>query len=91
MPHAFIAKLLGAAIIIITFILRQKWAMRTQWGWDRIDFIYACTFCIGFAFLVDGFKYVKKALAFRRQSGNRNVADTYIFLLLLFSKLYIRT
>lgn len=63
-PHAFIAKLLGAAIIIITFILRQKWTMRTPWGWDRIDFIYACTFCIGFAFLVDGFKYVKKALAF---------------------------
>jgi len=62
--YGYVAKFIGIIIIAVTFMLRQNWAMRTNWGWDRLDFIYASTFCIGVALIIDGLKYVKKGLAF---------------------------
>lgn len=62
--YAYVAKIVGLVIIAVTFILRQNWAMRTNWGWDRLDFVYAAAFTIGVALLVDGINPLKKVLGF---------------------------
>ena len=59
-----VAKLVGVLILIVTFLLRQSWQMHINWGWDRLDFIYACTFCIGCALILDGLTPVKTILSF---------------------------
>jgi len=63
-PSPVIAKLIGIAILAVTFILRKNWPMPSNWGWDRLDFIYACTFTIAFALILDGLAAVKNTLAF---------------------------
>lgn len=63
-PKAWVAKIFGAFLVVITFIVRQNWAMRVAWGWDRLDFIYAALFTIGFALILDGLKILNKGLAF---------------------------
>lgn len=62
--YGYVRKIIGIIMIIATFLLRQRWAMRTNWGWDRLDFIYAASVCIAIALIIDGLTYVKKGLSF---------------------------
>ncbi len=56
--------LLGVALFILTIALRQTWAMRSNWGWDRLDYIYAAIFTIAFALILYNTKKIKDVLAF---------------------------
>lgn len=57
-------KLAGIFMLFIIFVLRQNWAMRTNWGWDRLDFIYAAIFCVSSSLILHRLEPVKKALSF---------------------------
>lgn len=62
--YAYVAKIMGIIIIVVTYILRQRMSMMVFWGWDIFDFIYAATFTIGMALILDGLKYVNMVLGF---------------------------
>lgn len=73
------AKIIGVIIIILSFILRENWAKRTGWGWDKLDYIYASLFCIAFALILDGCKYINKILGFiGKQSTGIWFIHTYL-------------
>lgn len=57
-------KLIGIALLIISFIMRANWSNMNGWGWDKLDYIYAALFCIASVLILDGFKYIKKSLVF---------------------------
>lgn len=60
----YVAKIVGVIIIAVVFLLRENWAMRTEWGWDRLDFVYAAAFTIAVALIIDGLTHVKRILGF---------------------------
>lgn len=64
LPLEISKKFIGLILLAIIFILRQRWAMRTGWGWDRLDYIYAAVFCISFSLILNRLEYVKNVLAF---------------------------
>ena len=55
---------LGIGLLILTITLRQSWAMRSNWGWDRLDYIYAAIFTIAFTLILYNTKKIKDVLAF---------------------------
>lgn len=68
---SFSAKLTGIVILAVIFILRKNWPMRASWGWDKLDFVYACVFTIACALILDGLTPIRKGLAFigRQSTG----------------------
>ena len=63
-PDRLFRIFLGIGLLILTITLRQSWAMRSGWGWDRLDYIYAAIFTIAFTLILYNTKKIKDILAF---------------------------